>query len=155
VYTKITRELNKKQDLKNGAWFYSAGRGVCGVFQQQWAAPHQCQNKSCRWFRFAPLVYGVRLRRFLRFWSSVIIFVKLLLIILLWKITTHFSFKVANQKLVYPKVSNKISKRCIYRGKKNDWFNSMESRRKKLLNSSNSLDHISVNSLTYASTSFW
>ena len=26
------------------------------VFQQQWAAPHQCQNKICRWSRFAPLV---------------------------------------------------------------------------------------------------
>ena len=27
------------------------------LFQHQWAAPHQCQNKFCRWLRLAPLVY--------------------------------------------------------------------------------------------------
>ena len=29
----------------------------CPLFQHQWAAPHQCQNKFCRWLRLAPLVY--------------------------------------------------------------------------------------------------
>ena len=45
------------RNFSSDNWIAACHTPPYPLFQHQWAAPHQCQNKFCRWLRLAPLVY--------------------------------------------------------------------------------------------------